>query len=428
MKRRLLEIVLVLAIAALAGWTAGCKSELPDDAVAKIGETYITADQFDAQVAREAAAIGITKEAYPDLYEKMYKGLEQSALENLVVGEVVLQEAPNLGLSVTDAEFQTEFDGYLSYYDDKGGQAAFEAELQQAGYTLDEFKTLMRKGLTVNKVRDEVIKDVTSVPEEEIAAYYQANLQTFYVQPSREVRHILIKPVPTGAAAATPSTDGSGTTAATAQLTEADWAKALATAKDVRRRLVNGGSWTDLAREYSGDFQTKDAGGEMGVLKLGANIKEFEDAAFALELDEISQPVRTVYGYEIIQATVVIKGGQRTLDETRAEIEAQLLDKAKNAAWESWLQQKKAAAKVIYRSDLQPAATTTTVAPTTTTARPLPLPRRPPPQPSPDRKAGARGLHQHKESGDREQKIDSHPADGRHGHRGYAYDRLRIPR
>jgi parvulin-like peptidyl-prolyl isomerase len=363
-KRRLPEIVLVLVIAAFASWTLGCGSELPKDAVAKVGDTYITVQQFDAAVAQEATTYGITKDTYPDIYKELQKWV----VGNLVANELALQEATKLGMSVNDAEVQTQADNYLnSYY--SGDQAAMNKELETAGLTLEAFKKTIKDGLLRDKVKAQVVKDITSVPEEQIVAYYEANKTTYYVEPSRVLRHVLIKPVATGPATTTTSIAGSSGTGGTAAatLTDTDWAKALATAKEVRRKLVAGGDWTKLAAQYSGDPASKDKGGDLGTVVLGQTIKEFEDAAFALVLNEISQPVKTVYGYDIIQATAVTKGGQQTLAEVRGQIEPTLISKAQDEAWNKWLEQKKADAGVIYRSDLRPVPTTTTQATTTTT-------------------------------------------------------------
>ncbi len=349
MKRRFLGIVLVITIAAIAGLTAACgDSLLPDGIVAQVGETLITADELDAKVAQEAAAYGITKEAYPDEYEDFYKGMQSYVLQNLVTNAVAAQQSVELGLSVTDEEVQTRYDSYLEYY--SGDEEAFKQELAAEGLTIEDLKKDIRDGLLRDKIRTEVVKDLTSVPEAEVATYYETNKDSYYVDPSRELRHILVKPEASGESGPT----------------DADWADALQTAQEVRAKLVAGGDWTALAAEYSDDFSTKDNGGDLGTVLVGEQIKELEDAGFALELDEISQPVKTVYGYEIIQATAITVGGVKTLDEVRTQIEAQLLAEAQEEVWNQWLDQKVALAGVIYRSDLAPEPTTTSESTTTT--------------------------------------------------------------
>lgn len=370
MKRRVPQVVLVLAVTVFASWALACSSQLPGDAVAKVGSTYISLDQFNAAVAQEAAREGITKAAYGDRYDTILKGLQKYIVENLVVNELVTQEAAKLKLTVTDAEVNTELNNYLiSYYGNN--QSALNSDLTRAGLTMDDFKKNIKNGLLTNKVRAEVVKDVTSVSEAQIAAYYDANKSNYYVQPSRQLRHILIKPLATGTATTTTLAAGSDTTTAgtaAAQVTSGDWATALATAKEVRQKLVAGGDWNKLASQYSDDFETKNKGGDLGTVHQGDTIKQFEDAAFALRLNEISQPVKTVYGYEIIQATGVTIGGQQTLDQVRDQIKSDLLSEAQDAAWNKWVDQKMKEVGVIYRSDLRPAATTTTAEPTTTNA------------------------------------------------------------
>ena len=95
-----------------------------------------------------------------------------------------------------------------SYY--SGDQSALEEALTADGLTVDDFKKSIKDGLLMDKVKAEIVKDVTSVPDEKVTAYYATNLTSFYVEPSRGLRHILVKPVATGKATTTGSTDGSG--------------------------------------------------------------------------------------------------------------------------------------------------------------------------------------------------------------------------
>lgn len=363
MKRRLTSVVLILLVASLAGLVAACDSGLPDDAVAKVGDVYITLDEFNKAAAWDASLYGLTPEGDPDTY----RSLQDWALENLVMNELAAQEAERLSLTVTDEELQTELEGYLAYY--QGDQAALEADLAETGLAWDDFRELSREGLLRGKVKDEITKDVT-VTEQEVSDYYEANKTTYYVKPSRQMRHILIVPQTNGAASAAAPT----ITLAGGGITQADLDAALATAQQVRQSLLSSGDWDGLAAQYSDDPSTKDSGGDLGTVYEGQMLASFEEVAFALGLDEISEPIQTPYGYEIVQVTSITVGGQKSLDEVKPEIESTLLSQARDEAWNAWVEAQKTEVSVIYREDLplpsSPSTTSTTVPPgsTTTTA------------------------------------------------------------
>ena len=88
--------------------------------------------------------------------------------------------------------------------------------------------------------------------------------------------------------------------------TEEVWARHILvsdedTANKVRQLLVNDGDWTALALEYSSDTGSGSNGGDLGWFPRGRMVTEFEDSAFSLEVGEISQPIKSQFGYHIIQ-------------------------------------------------------------------------------------------------------------------------------
>jgi len=109
-------------------------------------------------------------------------------------------------------------------------------------------------------------------------------------------------------------------------------ADALALAQEIRERLLAGEDFAALAAEYSDDSGSGANGGDLDWFGAGAMVAPFEEAAFSLEVGEISEPIKTQFGYHIIE--VIEK------DENRPKDEAQL-EQERNEAFTNWLEEKK---------------------------------------------------------------------------------------
>jgi parvulin-like peptidyl-prolyl isomerase len=98
-------------------------------------------------------------------------------------------------------------------------------------------------------------------------------------------------------------------------------AEALAKAKEVQAAIAKGGDFAEIAKKDSDDSGSGVNGGSLGAFGHGQMVKPFEDVAFSLKVGETSAPVKTQFGYHIIQ---VQAHTNKTLDEARPEIEAKL--------------------------------------------------------------------------------------------------------
>lgn len=98
-------------------------------------------------------------------------------------------------------------------------------------------------------------------------------------------------------------------------------AEALAKAQDIRKKLVAGGDFAAIAKEESDDSGSGGAGGELGFFHHGQMVPSFETAAFALKEGEISDPVKSQFGYHVIQ---VEAHKVKTFEEAKPEIEQRL--------------------------------------------------------------------------------------------------------
>jgi parvulin-like peptidyl-prolyl isomerase len=96
-------------------------------------------------------------------------------------------------------------------------------------------------------------------------------------------------------------------------------AEALAKAQEIRRKLAAGGDFAALAAQESDDTGSKDKGGDLNFFKHGQMVPQFDQAAFSLKVGEISEPVKTQFGYHIIKVEA-----RKTYEDSKPEIDRRL--------------------------------------------------------------------------------------------------------
>ena len=348
---------LILALALLAG--CGSSGALPANVQARVGKTEITKAQFDTELA---IFKGVFSGQAPDEKTKPaeFKNFEAYVLDQMVTYEIAKQKASAYQVSVTDQEVQDHIAALKksSFSDD---QTKFDAALKASNLTLAQLETYTQQLLLIQKMYAMVTKAVTTVPDADVSAYYDAHKASFYQPETRAVRHILIS------VSAPSSSSSSASSTTTVAPDAAQWAAALAKAEKVRQDLVGGADWKTEAAQYSDDPGTKDKGGALGTFAKGKLVAAFDDAAFSLALNDLSQPIKTVYGYHIIQVTAINPGKQGTLADAKKSITTTLLGDAKKAVWNDWLKKTKTELEVVIAPGMELTTTTTTVAPVSNT-------------------------------------------------------------
>lgn len=350
MLKRLVSAGAAVAFAVLL--LTGCGgNKLPSGAVAKVGDATITQEQFDAKMKEIITQL---KEQAPDKAKDPagYKLLEQRGLDYMVSLKIAEIKAPSLKVTVTDKDVQDQVDQAKAMFG--GDQTKFDAALAQEKITLAQLKASFRERSLLTKVAEAVTKGIT-IPDAEIQKYYDAHKAEFQQTEGRTARHILFAP-------------GGGTPDASGKYTDAQWADALAKAQKARSEIVKGADFAAKAKELSSDTGTKDKGGDLGVIQKGTMVPEFETAVFSLKKGEISEPVKTQYGYHVIQVTDITPAKQQTFAEVKAQIKTQLLDPKKAAAWDIWLGKMKKELKVILKTGMELTTTTTIVGSSSTAA------------------------------------------------------------
>ncbi len=336
MKRSLALAAAVLAAVTLVAAGCGGSDEVPADSVAVVDGSSITRASLDDLLARAKKSYTAQKRAFPKAGTSDYQALQTQAVAYLVQRQEYASEADKLGINVTDAQIAKKIDGVRKQYF-SGNQKKFEKGLADQGYTEASLREEIRSQLLTEGIYKKITADV-KITDGDVQAYYAKNKANYTVPESRSVRHILVK-------------------------TKAE-------ADQIHAQLVGGGDFAAIAKTKSIDPGSKNLGGKL-VVSRGQTVAPFDKAAFSLKTNELSQPIKTQFGYHIIQPLADVKPGSVTpFAQVESQIRTQLDSQKKNDAVTKWVAdvEKQYKGNVQYASGFEPPDTSTTTGNTTTSS------------------------------------------------------------
>lgn len=195
--------------------------------------------------------------------------LKKIILDSLIEKELLLQESVAKGIQIDPAAVEAEIDKIKKDFEDA---EAFVQRIEEMGYTLDFLKNEIRSNMTIEALIEQELASKVTVSDEDIKSFYDANIENFQIPERIRARHILIG-----------NTSG--------ERTKID---------EIRISIQNGADFQDLAKEHS-VCPSAQNGGDLGYFSRGQMVAPFEEAAFALEIGEVSDVVETRFGYHIIR-------------------------------------------------------------------------------------------------------------------------------
>ncbi|WP_345241721.1 peptidylprolyl isomerase [Pontibacillus salipaludis] len=234
----------------------------------------------DGDVVAETANGNITKDEF---YNKLVDQYGDAVLKEMLYDTVLSEEYP-----VSEEEVQAEIDKVKESYGDQ-----FESALQQNGFKDEaQFKDFLKTQLQKEKATTQGVE----VTDEEVKEYYENMKQEV------QAKHILVEDEET--------------------------------ANEVIEKLNNDGDFATLAKEYSTDSSSAENGGNLDYFSTGDMVYPFEQAAYNLEVGEISEPVQSEYGYHIIKVTDKREkedtSSLGTFDEMKDQLKTELLNRQAN--------------------------------------------------------------------------------------------------
>ena len=303
--RKLLPITLFAALAlVLSGCGGGGDKEVPQNAVAVVGDVTVTRAQYDQLLDQAKRSYKQQKRDFPKAGTPEHNQLKNQAMQYLVQRAEFAQKAEELGLEVTDRQVDERLAEITKQYFG-GDRKKYERQLREQGLTDESVRQEIRAQLISEGIFKAVTEDA-KVTDAEIEKFYNENKQQYSQPQQRDVRHILVKE--------------------------------KAKADDLYRQLEGGADFAKLAKANSIDPGSKANGGKLTISK-GQTVAPFDQTAFLLETDKISRPVKTEYGYHIIQPLSEIKPAKTTpLKDVKDAIKQQLLQQKKNDQMTKWVE------------------------------------------------------------------------------------------
>jgi peptidyl-prolyl cis-trans isomerase D len=357
---------------------------------AKVGDKIVTIDEFrQAHQNLENVYRQTLGENYNRELLKQFN-LPKQALDQLIEQKILLIEAERIGLGATDAEVQKTVLSYPVFKDEDGhfvGAEKYRSFLRSNRLSVDEFEQSVRESVLLSKLNDVLLgttyvsdeelekayreqaekakirfvqvpasqfadqeagteevatyfakhqedyalpeqrvadylmvdtarlRREVEIPEEELRAYYDSHSEEFTREEQVRARHILIK--------VTPSRP------------EAQAESALLAA---RRRIEAGEDFSQLAGELSEDEGSATRGGSLGYFGRGQMVKPFEDAAFGAPVGTIVGPVKSDFGFHLIEVQDKREGGLQPFEQAKAVARARLLGDRTNSLSEEKIQ------------------------------------------------------------------------------------------
>jgi peptidyl-prolyl cis-trans isomerase SurA len=245
-----------------------------------------------------------------DERKKIFKENEAVFLETLINSRLQLQEAKNMGITVTDDELNETIEGIKKKY--SMSDAEFKESLKKEGFTFEEYRKRLSEQIILGKVVNQQVRSKILVPEGEMQKYIDASRGGADNPEGYRISQIWLK------------------------MPKSEEGKKLAEEKaaDILARLKNGESFAEIARAQSED-PSAGAGGDLGFVRKGHLMKEFSEVIATMKPGDVSRPFWTESGLHIIKLNE--KAAARSESELREEAKKEISDRMFKEKYNAWI-------------------------------------------------------------------------------------------
>jgi parvulin-like peptidyl-prolyl isomerase len=227
--------------------------------------------------------------------KQLFTSYSSQVMDFLIKAYWYQAEAHKQGVDLTDAQVATAL--AKAKKSEFKTASAYTAFLSESGQTTADITYRVR----VNQVFEKLVnKHKKAVTNADVTAYYNAHKSTYGTPERRNLKIVL--------------------------------AKTPATAAAAEKALKSGKSWTVVAKQYSTDPTTKDKGGVLTDVTKGQEEAALSDAAFSAPVNKLEGPIKTTFGYYLVEVTKIIPATQKSLADVQSTVKSTLTSQASSAA------------------------------------------------------------------------------------------------
>ncbi|HYH94424.1 peptidylprolyl isomerase [Hyalangium sp.] len=287
--------------AAVLGVGGVARAEMVDKVAAVVNRDIIALSEVQQRASPELSRLAGERD--PRKRSEQRNLVLKQALDALIAEKLVEEEVRELGLTSTTSEVE-EAMADVQRQNGITDSAQFEQLLSREGYSMKSYKEFLGKQIARGKLMQMKVSAKIKVSEEDLKAAYAQYAKNEGEDMEVHARHILVAVDPK----------------ATPEEVEAARKKAAAIAEEARRP---GMDFESLARARS-EGPSREDGGDLGFFRRGVMVPAFEKAAFSLKVGEVSEPIRTNFGWHILKVEERRAVGVTSYEEMRPKLELQL--------------------------------------------------------------------------------------------------------
>lgn len=342
--------------------------------VATVNDSPILFKPFQERVQR---SLELARSQNPNLTAEILAqmGFKRQILEQMVIEELMMQQAAKLGLTVSKEELAKEIHLIPAFQNESNvfDPGAYQNVLRANNLTPGKFESEYMRGMTMDKLRTyvglpgrlgedqahdfytygrstavisymmypwESYQDQVNATEERINEYYEARKANYAVPARAKIAYLLLTPATLADLSLVSPEETEKYYAENKEqfkieeqvrarhllvrvdenADDAAVEKAMQTIEAAQKDLAAGKSFAEVAAKYTEDPSGTQTGGELGWFGRGRMVKPFEDAAFALEKGAVSEPIRTQFGFHLISVEDVKGAGYEDFESVAADI------------------------------------------------------------------------------------------------------------